>query len=127
MDEQLPHTRPANGTTRKHMGVATSDPEYLPPVGPDRPQTHTAGGPHGHVAGARAQGAGQRVHTAEHVAGQPAPGAQPNYSRYISTPKKGRAIFTARQNRRRRRVKLLLGSLIVAAVALAALLFFVLR
>ena len=46
---------------------------------------------------------------------------------YISTPKKGRAIFTSRQDRQRRRIKIALGIMIVAAIALALFWFFVLR
>ena len=32
MNEQTSQPRPVIGGTRKHMGVATSDPTYLPPV-----------------------------------------------------------------------------------------------
>ena len=116
MDDQLPQERPASGGTRKHMGVATSDPEYLPPVGHGRGTEHAMGAP------SAVRGHGDNPHRT-----QAPSGAQPNYGRYISTPKKGRSIFTSRQDRQRRRVKILLGVLIIAATALALFWFFVLR
>ena len=40
MNEQTSQPRPVIGGTRKHMGVATSDPTYLPPVdNPNAPAT----------------------------------------------------------------------------------------
>ena len=39
MNEQTSQPRPVIGGTRKHMGVATSDPTYLPPV--DNPDAAT--------------------------------------------------------------------------------------
>lgn len=116
MDEQLLKTRAASSGTRKHMGVATSDPEYLPPVGGNRPQAHVP-----------PTSPTLRVRTGDARGGQAGTGARPNYGRYISTPKKGRSIFTSRQDRQRRRVKILLGALIIAATALALFWFFVLR
>ena len=67
------------------------------------------------------------MRTGDARGGQAGTGARPNYGRYISTPKKGRSIFTSRQDRQRRRVKILLGALIIAATALALFWFFVLR
>ncbi len=146
MDEQLPKTRAASSGTRKHMGVATSDPEYLPPVGGNRPQAHVpptsptlrvrtgdARGGLPPVGGNRPQAhvpptsPTLRVRTGDARGGQAGTGAQPNYGRYISTPQKGRSIFTSRQDRQRRRVKILLGALIIAATALALFWLFVLR
>ena len=105
---------------RKHMGVASSDPEYLPQTGPT-----------GHVppssptlrirANERAAARG-----AQPIRGNGQPG-QLHYDRYLQQPKKGRAIFTSQQDRQRRRVQVLLAVLIVAAIALALFWFFVLR
>lgn len=130
MDEQQRYARPDARGPRRHMGVATSDPEYLPPVKGAALSTH----------GARLErGASDRAshdrssHPAPHgdrparMAHQVNPGGQPNYGRYISSPKKGRSIFTSRQVRQRRRVKMALAMLIGAAAALALFWFFALR
>ena len=107
MDEQTSQPRPVIGGTRKHMGVATSDPTYLPPVdNPNAPATDRK--------------ARVPVRKVSYGSG----GSAQNY---ISTPKKGRAIFTSRQDRQRRRIKIALGIMIVAAIALALFWFFVLR
>lgn len=156
MDEQIPpasratgqpaashpdRTRPVSSGTRKHMGVATSDPTYLPPVNnPNAPRCdrkvnvpvrRTAYG-----SGGSAQTGGSSRHPSGRVStssptlqvrsdeggGNISPGRS-----YISQPKKGHAIFTSRQDRQRRRIKIVLALLIVAAVALALFWYFVLR
>jgi hypothetical protein len=133
MDEQQPMTHGPNRGTRKHMGVATSDPDYLSPAPNGRPAMGTgASGNFGTGTG------GNRTATPGHPtayrqrpasaattpSGQP---AQPNYSRYLSTPKKGKAIFTSRQDKQRRRIKVLMAILVLAAIALALVWYFVLR
>lgn len=97
---------------RRHMGTASSDPEYLPPArvrGRDR-------------AGEGGEG--------------PAPGSTDSlnrrsgslhYDRYLQLPNSGKAIFTSRQNRRRRRTHVALGVLIVLSIALALVWYFFLR
>lgn len=134
MDEQQPYARPGARAPRKHMGVATSDPEYLPPVNgaaasarsarmerehPDRSRADRT--PYSTLHGGRPSDRPGRADR------QADPGGQSNYGRYISTPKKGRSIFTSRQDRQRRRVKIMLAVLIVTAVALALFWFFALR
>ncbi len=121
------------------MGVATSDPDYLPAApGPraagcgDRHACRAERDATGNVTGVgRPQGAGRQARRGQHLGGVTGAGGatdgQPNYSRYLSTPKKGKAIFTSRQNRQRRRVKILLGLLVLAAVALALFWYFFLR
>lgn len=107
-------------STRKHMGVATNDPEYLPPTGPApgagrippssstlRIRANERGGKSGTRAGA--------------------PDGSHHYERYLQTPKKGRSIFTSQQQRQRKRTQALLAVLILAAVALALVWFFILR
>ena len=141
MDEQQPMTHGPNRGTRKHMGVATSDPDYLSPAPNGRPAMGTgASGNFGTGTGGNfgTGTGGNRTATPGHPtayrqrpasaattpSGQP---AQPNYSRYLSTPKKGKAIFTSRQDKQRRRIKVLMAILILAAIALALVWYFVLR
>ena len=78
------HTRPA--PTRKHMGVATSDPEYLPQVQPPAQRRNNA------------------VQRAANPIAQPKH-AISNSARYLSTPKAGRSIFISRYERRRATIK----------------------
>lgn len=114
MDEHNPRPYTGGGTTRKHMGVATSDPEYLAPVAQ----------PAGKASGPRGSSVPAPAHPPKRAE---APGEHPNYSRYLSTPKKGKAIFTSRQQRQRRKIKVLLALLIVLSCALALFWYFVLR
>ena len=119
-NELPPHDFARSGRPRRHMGVASSDPEYLPkpdPTGYVPPSSPTLriraneqGAAHGHQP-LKGDGQKGRLH----------------YDRYLQQPKKGRSIFTSRQDRQRRRVQVLLGVLIVAAIALALFWFFVLR
>lgn len=108
------------GRPRKHMGVASSDPEYLPQTGPT-----------GHVPPSsptlriRANERGA-AHGNQPLKSNGQPG-QLHYDRYLQQPKKGRSIFTSQQDRQRKRVQILLAALIVAAIALALFWFFVLR
>lgn len=97
---------------RRHMGVATADPQYLPPTGQrggrvrgPRPANGAAGAPAG--AGDRRQ--------------------QLHFERYLETPKPGRSIFTSQQHRSRQRTKRMLAVLIVLAIILALVWFFILR
>lgn len=85
------------GGARKHMGVATSDPQYLEPVagvpgaiGPAHPRHKNPG-----------DGEPQTLH----------------YDRYLSTPDSRKTIFTARQERSRKRTHALLVITLVFAVA----------
>ena len=116
-------TGTANGTPvprqrpRKHMGVATSDPDYLP-------RTDIHGYAPAMDPATRARLREQRGTSPAH---QPAQGAPLHYERYLTTPKKGHAIFTSRQERARKRAQLLLAILIVAAIVLALVWFFLLR
>lgn len=108
---------------RKHMGVATSDPEYLPQTGPSGrvpPSSPTL-----RIRANERQGAGMAT-TGKRKRGAGQPG-QLHYDRYLQTPKKGRSIFTSQQDRQRRRIQVLLAVLIIAAIALALFWFFVLR
>lgn len=97
---------------RRHMGVATADPQYLPPTGQrgdrargPRPANGSAGAPAG--SGDRRQ--------------------QLHYERYLEMPKPGRSIFTSQQHRSRQRAKRMLAVLIVLAIILALVWLFVLR
>lgn len=114
------------GGTRKHMGTATSDPDYLTPTGFEhgRSEALTA------YENARREGSGGARKT-------PAPGkrrmkdaragGQLHYDRYLSTPKPGRSIFISQQDRQRRRLQRVLAVLILLAIALALAWFFLLR
>lgn len=131
-------TRPAS---RKHMGVATSDPTYLPPVNnPNAPQGDRKVRVPSRKTSYGSGGSAQTGGTARRAGGYVPPSSPTLQVRtneggsnispgrnYISQPKKGHTIFTSRQDRQRRRVKLLLAALILATVALALFWFFVLR
>lgn len=141
MDEQIPQPRPATPGTRKHMGVATSDPTYLPPVNnPNAPKTdhkpriparkisYGSGG--SAQSGAPSSQQSSRIPVASptlQVRSRESGGNISPRRNYISTPKRGRSIFTSRQDRQRRRIKIALGVMIIAAAALALFWFFVLR
>lgn len=141
MDEQTSQPHPVIGGTRKHMGVATSDPTYLPPVdNPNAPATdRKARVPVRKVSYGSGGSAQNGIPSGQSPSRIPV--ASPTLQvrtyegggnisprrNYISTPKKGRAIFTSRQDRQRRRIKIALGIMIVAAIALALFWFFVLR
>lgn len=131
----------ARSASRKHMGVATSDPTYLPPVNnPNAPQrdrnvrvpvrktTYGSGG--SAQTGGVARRSGGYIPpsspTLQVRANEGGSNISPGRS-YISQPKKGHTIFTSRQDRQRRRVKILLAILVVATVALALFWFFALR
>lgn len=103
-DGQDRHDAPSG---RKHMGVATSDPQYLPrtrPAQPAHPRKQYAEGPDGKP---------QR--------------APLHYERYLQTPKPGKAIFTARQTRARRHVARIVLLIALLAIIAAVVWFFILR
>lgn len=122
-----PHNRAAHGRPRKHMGVASSDPDYLPPVGP-QPEGAAHPGPSAHARPTRPGGHSGRGD----LGGPNGPDRRRSndplhYDRYISVPKKGRSIFTARQARQRHRLYIGFAVLVVAAVALALVWYLYLR
>ncbi|WP_346674417.1 hypothetical protein [Enorma phocaeensis] len=86
--EQAPEaTQPRPG--RRHMGVATADPQYLPPTGPAHPRR------------------------------TPQPGEERprlHYERYLQGPSGRKSIFTSRQERERRRLHLLVALLVILAI-----------
>lgn len=89
---------------RHHMGVATSDPDYLPP------------------AGKRGLGTGP--------ARQPnASSGKPSlhYDRYLEMPKPGKSIFTSRRERKQRRAHRIILIIALLAFILAIVWFFFLR
>lgn len=115
--------------TRKHMGVATSDPEYLPPV------QDTANRMSGHGQNGRAANAAPGAHHGR--GGHPvrsnrnavaSSNANPlHYDRYLSTPQHGRAIFSAQRTRQRRRTAMAVLAILLIAVACVAAAYFLLR
>lgn len=109
-----------SGRPRKHMGVATNDPDYLPPTGPAPGEGRAV--PTGTAHRSRPASYGAKT-----VARRPAGNTAPHYERFLQTPKKGRAIFTSQQARQRQRIKLLLAVLILATVVLAVVWLFFLR
>ena len=120
-------TRTASGRPRKHMGVASSDPTYLPPVGG---QTAKGARSAWDAEPSRTQASGSSAGSPHAAAHGRAPRTNNNplhYDRYISVPKKGRSIFTARQTRQRHRLLAALIILILAAIALALTWYFFLR
>lgn len=97
---------------RKHMGTASSDPEYLPQTAF---QKERAADPNARQTPIRDARAPQRSGTVR-------------YDRYLQTPKPGRAIFSNPQTRRRQRQHLaIIVVLFIALVAVALVWFLVLR
>lgn len=104
-DEMAPLTAPAATRRRRHMGTATSDPQYLPPTE--------------HAHGTRRQA------PRDASAPNAAPRQELHYERYLESPKPGKSIFTARQQRSRRtRLMIALILLVIVLAALVWLLFF---
>ena len=101
----LEQTRP-----RRHMGVATSDPQYLPVTEPGR---GAQPGAHGDVPG-----------PAPPASGKPAP---LHYDRYLQTPKPGKTIFSSRHERARRRTRAFIIAVLLVTIAIALVWLFVLR
>lgn len=87
------------GSGRQHMGVATSDPQYLQPVETDAQRPSRPAHPRHKTPG---DGTPQTLHSGH----------------YLSTPPGKRAIFTQRQTkvRRRKRILIVLAILIVIAI-----------
>lgn len=101
----LEQTRP-----RRHMGVATSDPQYLPVTEPSR----------GALPGANSDVPGP----AHPASGKRAP---LHYDRYLQTPKPGKTIFSSRHERARRRTRAFIIAVLLVAIAIALVWLFVLR
>lgn len=122
--------RPAYGAKpRKHMGTATSDPEYLPPV-------NGGGGhipPHSSTLRIRQNERAEAVPTGAHGPhrgrdlGPRRKHGEIKTGRYLSTPHGGKRIFTTQRDRQQRRMRYVLVVLILAAIALALVWFFLLR
>ncbi|QWT17755.1 hypothetical protein KPC83_00905 [Collinsella sp. zg1085] len=100
---------------RRHMGTASSDPDYLPSVNTDSTQsqeqrfdTHSA----------------RRPLTTKK---SPAQRRTLHFDRYLETPKPGKSIFTARQHRYDTLTKGILALLICVSTILFTLWFFFLR
>lgn len=151
MDEHIPPVPHADGqpamqgrtrpAARKHMGVATSDPTYLPPVNnPNAPKkgrkVRVPARKTSYGAGGSAQTGGPAARSGGYVppssptlqvrANEGGSNITPGRN-YISQPKKGHAIFTSREDRNRKRMRALLAALVLAAIALALAWFFLLR
>lgn len=90
---------------RKHMGVATSDPQYLQPAG---------------AVSGRASGPAHPRHK------NPGDGEPQTLhgNRYLSTPSSHKTIFTARQDRARKRIRVLLVVLLLVVIAVVVWLIF---
>ena len=104
---QRPHhnASPAYTPGRRHMGTATSDPQYLPPIEQTR----------------------DGVRGPAHIPAPPDQRAPLHYDRYIEKPKQGKTIFTSRYERSRRRTRAVLLVLLVIVVVALALWFIFLR
>lgn len=91
---------------RKHMGVATSDPQYLQPTGLQNGSPQGPAHPRHKMPG---DGEPQVLHS----------------DRYLSAPSGRKTIFTARQDRARKRARILLVlALIVVIAVLVWIIFF---
>lgn len=97
---------------RRHMGTATSDPEYLPQT---EFQKRQAADPNARATPIRDATAPRRSGTV-------------NYDRYLQTPKQRKSIFTSRQARQHQmHVRMLAALLVILIIALALVWFFVLK
>ncbi len=101
---------------RRHMGVATSNPSYLP-------KTEMQMRLDAERSAAESR---QPAHRIQQPSDPNQPRALTNSSRYLQTPKPGRSIFTTQRDRERRRHRLVL-ALIVAVVVLLLVWFLFLR
>lgn len=101
---------------RRHMGVATSNPSYLPKT---EMQMRLD-------AERMAAEPRQPAHRIQQPSDPNQPRALTNSSRYLQTPKPGRSIFTTQRDRERRKHKLVL-ALIAIVVVLLIVWFFFLR
>lgn len=116
---------------RRHMGVASSDPQYLPltpqeqarerALAREQQRSQTSAAPNDPY------GTGPRP-------AHPAQGLQPcthrslqHSERYLSTPKPGKTIFKSRYERQRRHTKSLLVAAALVAVAIGLVWFIFLR
>lgn len=106
--------RPArDGSGRRlHMGVATSDPQYLSTVDPIRT---------GHPTDAKSDAPRRPAHPRGEKR------APLHYDRYLETPKPGKSIFSARHERARRRTRNLIVTVALIALIIALVWFFFLR
>ena len=87
--------------TRRHMGVASSDPEYM---------SYTSGTGNETEEGQPPRKVKQpKTHASSF-----------NYDRYLQTPTSGKSIFTSREMRRRRRVQRVFVICVAALIALLA-------
>lgn len=89
--------------SRKHMGTATSDPQYLSPTGYEK---------------------GGRFSPSE-TGGRDKGRSSMHYGRYLQTPKPGKSIFISRQERARKRNRRLILAAIIVVAAAALLKIFV--
>ena len=105
----------ASASHHKHMGVASSEPEYLPRTGP---QVRERQGQ------AQDQGATQDG-SAKHFNNSGKQSGTPDYSRYLETPKSGRSIFISPKERRRKRNQKIAAVVAVAAVVVIVVLIIV--
>lgn len=100
-NETLPPTAQASIPSqpgRKHMGVATADPQYLPQNGPAHPRRSNPADPNYR----------QQLH----------------YERYLQTPGSKKSIFVARQERARRHTLIAVIIVVVLFALVMWLLFF---
>lgn len=134
-DSRAAHAGQHAPRTRKHMGVATSDPEYLPPVQDNANQMPERGhsGRTIHAAPDAHHGRGEHlVHSSRTAnAGRNAVASRNtnplHYDRYLSAPYRGRAIFSAQRTRQRRRTAMVVLTILLIAVACVAAAYFLLR
>lgn len=106
---------------RRHMGVATSDPQYLPLTPQEQASERAMAREH-----QRSQNAGQQpdAHNAVPRPAHPMQTIQPgthrslqHSARYLSTPKPGKTIFKSRYEKQHRHAKaVLLAVLLIAAI-----------
>lgn len=123
--------RPApiqRGGQRKHMGTATSDPDYLTPTGFEHNGRQALNAymsaKHQQKRGAQPLNDSLKKAKGNGKTGKP---GQLHYDRYLSTPKPGRSIFISQHDRKRKHLKMLITVLVILIIALALVWFIFLR
>lgn len=118
-------------TGRRHMGVASSDPQYLPLTPQEQARERAIARDQ-----QRAQNAGQQpdARNAPPRPAHPMQAVQPgthrslqHSARYLSTPKPGKTIFKSRYEKQRRHTKAVLLAVLALAIILGVVWYFFLR
>lgn len=116
-----------HGSHRRHMGTATSDPQYLPLTDDERRREAAIAKEQQMRAAITGQDPAIEGDRPAHPVSREGRPQLTHSARYLQTPKPGRSIFISRHDRRRQQIRLLITILIVAVIVFALVWFFVLK